>query len=122
MKKLLGVLAILFLSDVSVYAGNTRLLQSNPANDSVSTTPPSAFVFEFSEPVRLNELSLGKEGEKSKSLSNLPDKDAKEITVPAPVLTSGRYVLMWKVFTHESRALSGRIRFTISAQPAATPH
>jgi len=45
--------------------------------------------------------------------------DLKTITIPAPSLTAGHYVLEWSVFTHDSIALSGRIRFTVSAQSSA---
>jgi methionine-rich copper-binding protein CopC len=123
MKTLLAFLSIALVSSISAYAAHTihaQLVKSTPADGSVSDSPPSAFVFEFSEAVRFHQAFIKKDDDKERPLNNLPSKDAATLTIPAPSLTAGHYhVLEWSAFTHESRALSGRIRFTVSAGPAA---
>jgi len=45
--------------------------------------------------------------------------------VPAPSLSPGHYVIEWRVFTDESTALRGRVRFTVLADSVAalpSPH
>ena len=91
----------------------------HPADGSASKTPPSAIVFEFSRPVQLHGAFIKKDEERSKSLGGLPQIHAKTITVPAPLLTPGHYLLEWQAFTDESHVLSGRIRFTVSADTVA---
>jgi methionine-rich copper-binding protein CopC len=120
MKKLLLVfLPIILISSTSAYSTNTQFVKSTPADGSVSATPPSAFVFEFSKAVRFQRIYIKKDDDKEKQLNNLPNTDAAAITVPAPSLTAGHYVLNWSVFTQENRVISGRIRFTVSADSVA---
>jgi methionine-rich copper-binding protein CopC len=122
MKTLLAFLSMALFSSISAYAAHSvhaQLVKSTPADGSISDTPPLAFVFEFSEAVRFHQAFIKKDDDKEKPLDNLPSKDAATLTIPAPSLTAGHYVLEWSVFTHESRALSGRIRFTVSAGRAA---
>ena len=122
MKKLLGFLSIAIFTSIAAQAADLRILKSTPADGSVTDTPPSAFVLEFSERVQLHNLYLKRDDEKrGKSVSNLPQADATAFTIPAPSLTSGGYVLEWQVFTRDSRALRGSVRFTVSGgQPRTT--
>ena len=128
MRKFIALFAITLVSSTVAYAAHSvhaQLVQSTPADGSDSDTPPSAFVFVFSEAVRFHQAFIKKDDDKEKPLNNLPSKDAATLTIAAPSLTAGHYVLEWSVFAHESRALSGRIRFTVSAGPAAessSPH
>lgn len=98
-------------------------MKSTPADGGVNDAPPSAFAFEFSEAVRFHQAFIKKDGDREKALPNLPGTDAKTITIPAPSLTAGHYLLEWSVFTHDSTVLSGRIRFTVSpADESSSPH
>jgi methionine-rich copper-binding protein CopC len=126
MKKLfLALLSIALFSSASAYAAKAHLVKSTPDDGSVNAAPPSAFVLEFTEAVRLHEASIKKDNDKKRPLSNLPPNTAKTTTIPAPSLTEGRYVLEWSVFTQESTVLRGRVRFTVSAggiAALASPH
>ena len=134
MRKLIVLFAITVFSSTFAYSSAfvyvphppyAQLVKSTPADGSVSDTPPSAFVFEFSEAVRFYELNIKKGDGKSTPIGKLPDNDAKTMTIPAPSLTAGHYVLEWAVFTHDSRVLRGSIRFAVSAGSAAetsSPH
>jgi len=116
MKSILLAFLSVVLLPAAIAADSVYLVQSTPADGSLIITRPSEFVFEFSEPVRFNKLLLSREGERgSKSISGLPQQDAKTHTIPAPALSEGNYILEWKVFTHESTLASGRIRFMIAA-------
>jgi methionine-rich copper-binding protein CopC len=115
-KLLLLFLSTVLLSGGAAYAAHAKLVRSTPEDGSVGSEPPSAFVLEFTEYVRLRQVSIKKDDGKETLLHNLPQNDLKTITIPAPALAAGHYLLEWQVFTHDSYALSGRIRFTISAQ------
>src|ERR1700732_3210495 len=120
MKRLFLVLlsAALFVT-TSAYAADTQLAESTPANGSTLSAPPAAFVFNFSKPVRFHDLDIKKDDGKSTPIRNLPTAHTATLTVPAPSLSAGHYVLEWRVFTDESTALSGRVRFTVSAEGVA---
>jgi methionine-rich copper-binding protein CopC len=118
MKKWLLVLLALF-SGSAAYAARTELVKSTPQDDSVSDTAPSAFVLEFTEAVALHQAYIKKDNDREKPLRNLPNNNAKAITIPAPSLAAGHYVLEWSVFTHENIVLHGRIRFTVSGAAVA---
>ena len=120
MKNLLLVfLWVALYSGSSAYAADAKLVKSTPADGSVSDTPPSAFVLEFSQAIQVHQIFIKKEDGKSKPLGKLPSKEAATVTIPAPPLTAGHYVLEWSVFANRSRVLSGRIRFTVSGESVA---
>jgi methionine-rich copper-binding protein CopC len=122
MKNLLLVfLSIALFLGSSAYAADAKLVKSTPADGGVSDTPPSAFVLEFSQAVELHQVFIKKDGSKTKPLGNLPSKRAATVTIPAPPLTAGHYVLEWSVFADRSRVLSGRIRFTVAGESVAAP-
>jgi methionine-rich copper-binding protein CopC len=120
MKKVLLVfLSIALFSGSSAYAGRAKFVRSTPENGSVSDAPPSAFVLEFTDAVTLHQVFIKKDNDKETPLGNLPHNDVKTMTIPAPSLAAGHYVLEWSVFTHDSVVLSGRIRFTVSGASVA---
>ena len=119
MKTLIGFVALALFSATAAYAADTQLMESTPANDSTLSSPPAAFVFNFSKPVRFHNLDIKKDDGKSTPIGNLPTDHAASLTVAAPSLSPGHYVLEWRVFTDESTALRGHLRFTVSAQGVA---
>jgi methionine-rich copper-binding protein CopC len=121
MRRLIALFAVTLCSITfacAAQAAHAQLVKSMPADGSVSDTPPSAFVFEFSEAVRFHEVYIKKDDGKSQAIGKLPSSDAMTLTIPAPSLTAGHYVLEWAVFTHQSIVLRGRIQFTVSAGSA----
>jgi methionine-rich copper-binding protein CopC len=120
MKRLLpSTVPILVLFGSIALAGSTKILKTTPEDGSVSDSPPSAFVLEFSDAVSLHQAYLKKDNERQKALHVATPSSAKTVTIPAPSLTAGHYTLEWSAFADQSRVLSGRIRFTVSA-PATT--
>ena len=119
MKTLIGFVALALFSTTSAYAADTQLMESTPANDSTLSSPPAAFVFNFSKPVRFHNLDIKKDDGKSTPIGNLPTARAASLTVAAPSLSPGHYLLEWRVFTDESTALRGHLRFTVSAEGVA---
>lgn len=116
MNKLAGILSLAILWSICGQAAE-MLLKSTPADGSVADKAPSAFVLEFSDRVTLRELFLKRDDQKRwTAVSNLPRKEATAFTVPAPVLAAGGYTLEWRAFVGDSKALTGRVRFTVSAQ------
>jgi hypothetical protein len=67
----------------------------------------------------ITNIRIKKDDGKSQPLGKLQSKEAATVTIPAPPLTAGHYVLEWSVFADRSRVLSGRIRFTISGEAVA---
>ena len=100
----------------AAYAAHAKLVRSVPEAGSVINGPPTTFVLEFSEYVRLRQVYVKTDDGKETLLHNLPQSDLKTITLPAPSLPAGHYVLEWQVFTHDSYALNGHFQFTVSTQ------
>lgn len=119
--KLAGILSLAIVWSTCGQAAE-MLLKSTPADGSIAEKPPSTFVLEFSEKVTLRELYLKRDDEKRwRPVGNLPYKEATAFTIAAPSLAAGGYILEWRVFVGDTKALTGRVRFTVSAeQPAST--
>lgn len=124
MKRLLATtLPIMLWLGGFALAGPTTLVKMTPEDGSVSDSPPSAFTLEFSDAVSPHQVYLKKDNEREKALHVAASSNTKTITIPAPPLAAGHYTLEWSVFANQSRVLSGRIRFTVSAPatPATAP-
>jgi methionine-rich copper-binding protein CopC len=119
MPKLIAFLSLAVIWSASAYAENAHLVSSTPVDGAVSNASPSTFVFEFSKPVQLHGAFIKKDEEKSKLLGSIPQARARNITVPAPLLSPGHYVLDWQAFTDDSHVVSGRIHFVVSNEAAA---
>ncbi|HLZ10511.1 MAG TPA: copper resistance protein CopC [Chloroflexota bacterium] len=120
-KLLLLILSAGLFAGISALAGATKLVKSTPEDGSTSDSPPSAFVLEFTDWVTLRDVYLKKDNDKEKLLHVKMQPDTKTITIPAPSLAAGHYLLEWSVFTHQSSALSGHIRFTVSGTSSTAP-
>ena len=121
MKRILGFLSIAIFACTCGQAADMHLVKSAPTDGSVTDKPPATFVLEFSEQVKLHNLSLRRDDEKRpKSVSDLPSGEATAFTIPAPALAPGGYTLEWRVFVNNSRAVTGRVRFTVSGAQLGT--
>jgi methionine-rich copper-binding protein CopC len=112
-----SVFAVLGLLAVpSAALAHTHLESSVPANGSVLKTPPQAIVLTFAEAARLTALSLQKDNEPAQKLSPLPSAAARELSVPVPRLTPGKYVVSWRVLSDDGHVMPGKLSFTIAGQ------
>jgi methionine-rich copper-binding protein CopC len=55
------------------------------------------------------------EGGAEQKLVPLPSTPATEVTVAAPTLAPGKYVVTWRAMGGDSHIMSGEVHFTISA-------
>ncbi len=100
MRKLIALFAITVFSSTFAYSGTfvyvphpayAQLVKSTPADGSVSDTPPSAFVFEFSEAVKFHEIYIKRDDGKSTPIGKLPeqrrenDHDTRTLTDRGPL-------------------------------------
>ncbi len=103
----------LFMAAAAVAGAHTHLVKSLPADGSTVAGSPQKFVLIFAEPTRLTVLSLQKEGEAATKLTSLPGVAAAEISVPAPQLSAGRYVLSWRAMSGDGHLMPGKVTFTV---------
>ncbi len=118
----LSTLALLAFA-VSAEA-HTHLKQSTPAEGSVLEAAPANIVLKFSEAARVTALSLQQDGKAAQKLAPLPSEPTAEVTVPAPKLSAGKYVIAWRVVSDDNHIMSGTLHFTVapaSKEPGATP-
>ena len=111
-----GLAVVTFGVTASAHA---HLEKSSPADGSVITTSPSSIVLSFSEAARLTALSIQRGDEAKQNLKPLPTSGAKQISVPLPPLKPGAYSLTWRVLSDDGHMMSGALRFTLAADPAA---
>jgi methionine-rich copper-binding protein CopC len=68
----------------------------------------------------LTALSLQKDAEPAKKLGPLPATPSAEISIPAPKLAAGKYVLSWRAVSNDGHVMPGKVSFTVGPSPAAT--
>ena len=111
-----GLVLMTFAGTASAHA---HLEKSSPADGSVLTTSPPSIVLSFSEAARLTALSIQRGDEAKQNLKPLPTNAARQISVPLPPLKPGTYSLTWRVLSDDGHMMSGTLRFTLAAEPAA---
>ena len=111
-------LAIALLSCSALTFAHTHLVKAVPADGSTVTGSPPQFVLTFAEPARLTALSLQKDAEPAHKLGPLPDKPSAEISIPAPKLAAGKYVLSWRAVSGDGHVMPGKVSFTVGPSPA----
>jgi len=95
---------------------HTHLKEAVPANGSTVTQAPSNLVLTFSGPVRLTALSIAKpDGSDEKKIAPLPEASSASITVPAPKLVAGQYLVNWRIVGADGHVMSGKFSFTVAA-------
>jgi copper resistance protein C len=94
---------------------HTHLKSAVPAKDSTVAEAPSNIVLTFSGPARLTALTVTRQdGSDEKKISPLPAEPAATLTVPAPKLTAGQYLVNWRVVGADGHAMSGKFSFTVA--------
>jgi copper transport protein len=112
--------AILLVSWGALALAHARLLKADPADGSTLKVAPAKFVLTFGEPVRLTMLTLRKDAEPAKKLGPLPTDAAAEISIPAPKLASGKYILSWRVVGSDGHVLPEELSFTVGPSAATS--
>lgn len=119
MKKLITIASLALLGAATLAQAHTHLKDAQPADGSVVNAAPSNIVLKFNEPARVTALTLQKEGEAEQKLAPLPSTPIAEVTVPAPKLAPGKYVVGYRVVSDDNHIMSGKLHFTLD--PKATP-
>jgi methionine-rich copper-binding protein CopC len=107
---------------------HTHLVKAVPADGSTVMVSPPKFVLTFAEPAKLTALSLQKDTEPAKKIGPLPTAPAAEISIPAPQLAAGKYVLSWRAVSDDGHVMPGKVTFTVgpsgaaASAPGATGH
>jgi copper transport protein len=99
---------------------HTHLVKAVPADGSTVMVSPPNFVLTFAEPARLTALSLQKDAEPAKKIGPLPAAPAAEISIPAPRLAAGKYVLSWRAVSDDGHVMPGKVAFTVGPSGATT--
>jgi copper transport protein len=108
------------LGFVALAVAHTHLVKSVPANGATLTESPAKFVLTFAEPAKLTALSLQKDSGPAQKLGPLPTTAAAEISMPAPQLKTGKYVLSWRVVSDDGHIMPGTLSFTVGPSGATT--
>ncbi len=95
---------------------HTALVGSLPTDKS-RVRAPAAIELHFSEAARVTALTMQKGKDAAVDIKPLPAKAAKDVSVPAPALTAGDYVVNWRAASDDGHVVSGKFGFTVD--PAA---
>jgi methionine-rich copper-binding protein CopC len=112
--------ALVLIGCSALAFAHARLLKADPADGSTVKAAPTKFVLTFGEAAKLTTLSLQKDAEPAKKIGPLPTAASAEISVPAPKMEPGKYILSWRVVGDDGHVLPGKVTFTVRASPAAT--
>ena len=118
MTQLVGALAL--LGCIALASAHTHLVKAIPADGSTVTVSPPKFVLTFADAARLTMLSLQKNGGPAQKLGPLPTDATAQISIPAPQLTAGKYVLSWRAVSADGHVMPGKLGFTVAASGATT--
>jgi methionine-rich copper-binding protein CopC len=114
MKFMRTVCALVLMGCSGWVCAHTHLVKSDPANGATVTTAPTKFVLTFAEPAKLTLLSLQKDAEPARKLGPLPTTATAEISLPAPQLKAGKYVLSWRALSDDGHVMPGKLSFTVA--------
>jgi copper transport protein len=112
--------ALVLIGCSALAFAHARLIKADPANGSTVKAAPTKFVLTFGEPAKLTVLSLQKDAEPAKKIGPLPTEASAEISVPAPKMQPGKYILSWRVVGDDGHVLPGKLTFNVGPSPAAT--
>jgi methionine-rich copper-binding protein CopC len=113
MKRFALTTALGVLFSVAAY-GHSHLEKSTPADGSVLTTAPANIVLDFEHPVRVTALSIQKGDGQSEPVASVPETTGTKISVPAPKLAPGKYIVTWRAVSSDKHVMSGKIQFTVA--------
>src|ERR1700742_2080424 len=112
--------ALVLMSCGALAFAHARLVKADPADGSTVKVAPAKFVLTFGEPAKLTMLTLQKDAEPAKKIGPLPTDASAEISIPAPKLSPGKYVLAWRAIGDDSHVVPGKLTFTVGATAATT--
>jgi methionine-rich copper-binding protein CopC len=112
--------AMVLMGCCALAFAHAKLVKSDPAEGATVKAAPTKFVLTFGEPAKLTMLTLQKDAQPAKKIGPLPADSSAEISVPAPKLEPGKYVLAWRVVGSDGHVLPGKVTFTVGATPATT--
>ena len=112
--------ALMLVGASALAYAHAKLVKSDPAEGTTVKAAPTKFVLTFGEPAKLTTLTLQKDAEPAKKIGPLPTAASAEISVPAPKLQPGKYVLAWRAVGGDGHVLPGKVSFTVGATPATT--
>ena len=99
---------------------HTHLVKAVPADGSTVMVSPPKFILTFAEPAKLTVLSLQKDAEPARKIGPLPTTPSAEISIPAPQLVAGKYVLSWRAVSDDGHVMPGKLTFTVGPSGATT--
>ena len=114
MNRLLLILATSLFASTAAFA-HSELHESVPANGAALDSAPKEVVLHFTEAVRLTMLLVEKSGGAKIDLGPLPTTMAKDVSIPAPSLDQGHYVVSWRALSDDGHPATGKFSFTVGA-------
>lgn len=95
---------------------HVHLVSSTPANGSQVASAPTTLVLNFSEAARVTALSVRKAGEVAvQKIAPLPDKVVTQLSIAAPTLGPGNYVVAFRALDPGDGHISnGTFRFSVA--------
>lgn len=105
---------VVLMAVSALTVAHTHLVKAVPANGSTVHPPLPQFVLTFAEPAKLTTLSLQKDAEPARKLGPLPTAAAAQISIPAPSLAAGKYVLSWRAASDDGHVMPGKVTFTVA--------
>jgi copper resistance protein C len=112
---LTAVLGLLLAPPLAL--AHVHLVSSTPANGSVVANAPGTLQLKFSEAARVTALGIRRTGEAAlQKLGPLPNQAVTQLSIAAPALSPGAYVVTFRALDPGDGHISGgTFRFTVRA-------
>ncbi len=104
----------MLLAFVAVAGAHVHLKQSVPAEGAVVSGAPTQIVLTFSEPALVTALWIQQDANPRQKLGPVPAEAVATVTVPAPGLKPGKYLVTWRAVSPDKHVMSGQLHFTIA--------
>jgi methionine-rich copper-binding protein CopC len=106
--------ALVLIGWSALALAHAHLVKAVPADGSTVKSSPPKFVLTFNEPAKLTVVSLQKDAEPATKIGPLPTTASAEISIPAPQLAAGKYVLSWRAVGDDGHVMPGKVSFTVA--------
>lgn len=110
----IGIFSVLLCGQVEAHA---LLVHADPAKDSVIEVPPSEIKLTFNEEVGEEYLALAVQNDKGKRVdghdASLQFGNHANLTASVSGMTSGKYLVRYRVLSADGHVVSGKYNFTI---------
>ena len=110
------IIFLIFVLNSTLSYSHSQLTEILPKDNVVYTKTPSQIQLKFRSKVKLIKVDLNKvAGDNQKIKLDLDSfkKRSKEFAIPMPIITSGKYNILWRALSPDGHIIKGKSEFEV---------